>query len=52
MTGSVQCRLDCPFCEALSGMLKGELQALAWFLVNRTRASTVAAGAVVGGPVG
>ena len=46
--GSVQCRLDSPFCEALSGLLKGELQALTRLLGDRARAPPVAA--VIGGP--
>lgn len=50
VTGSVQCRLDCLFCETLSGVLKGELYAVAWLLGNCTRASAVAAIALVGGP--
>lgn len=42
VTGSVQCRLDNLFYETLSGVLKGELHAVAWLLGNRARASAVA----------
>lgn len=52
VTGSVQRRLDSSFCETLSGVLKSELQALAWLLGDRARASAVAAMAVVVGPAG
>ncbi|KAK7712575.1 hypothetical protein SLS64_004959 [Diaporthe eres] len=50
VTGSVQCRLDNLFYETLSGVLKGELHAVAWLLGNRAWASAVAAIAIVGGP--
>lgn len=47
--GSVQCRLDSPFCKALGGVLKGELQALARLLGDCAGAPPVAAIAVAGG---